>query len=105
MFVHTYMYADISLNGEGVSCSEEIFNDKLKSGYEAEIELVKGDKLTISKYGGYTVSLNHSKNELKKVAEEKLIMPKRKVSLDFLKIMKNNGTIFGKFLILLLGVI
>jgi maltose phosphorylase len=28
--------------------------------------------LTLSKYGGYTVSLNHSKNELKQVAEEKI---------------------------------
>jgi len=83
--VCTYMYADISLNGEGVSCSEEIFNDELKSGYKAEIELVKGDKLTLSKYGGYTVSLNHSKNELRQVAEGKINYARAKGFVGLLK--------------------
>ena len=79
------MHADLLLNGEEVSCREEPFKDELKLGYNAEIELVKGDKLTLSKYGGYTVSLNHSENKLKQVAEEKINSARAKGFVGLLK--------------------
>ncbi|PDH46538.1 MAG: family 65 glycosyl hydrolase [Flavobacteriales bacterium MED-G15] len=68
----TYMSADLYLNGEEVSTGVEPFSKGFKLGYKAEIELVKGDKLTLTKYGGYTVSLNHPEEELEQVAMEKI---------------------------------
>ena len=68
----TYMYAEFYLNGEVLEAKGNTFSDDLKLGYQTEVELVKGDQVTLTKYGGYTVSLNHPNDELKAVAQEKI---------------------------------
>tara|TARA_B100000575_G_scaffold139647_1_gene111403 strand:+ start:1108 stop:3423 length:2316 start_codon:yes stop_codon:yes gene_type:complete len=94
--VCTYMYADLCLNGKQLSNNDKSFKEELKLGYLSEIELLKGDKLTLTKYGGYTVSLNHPINKLKDVAKEKINYSKSKGFHGLLKDHKYRWNIIWK---------
>ena len=68
--VCTFMHTDISLNEKTLSGSSEEFNQKNKLGCKIEVVLHKGDRLSITKYGGYISSLNHKKEDLESVAKQ-----------------------------------
>ena len=67
----TFMMASAELNGQQVKPSmPEKTDTKISMAFEASLK--KGGKLTIIKYGGYTVDRNHDKSKLIEAANDVL---------------------------------
>ncbi len=68
-YVCTAMHTQIAINGilqkQAKTVNET--NDRVEFNYQNHIN--KGDTLTLTKYGGYTVDRNHDKDQLVKVAK------------------------------------
>lgn len=70
--VCTFMQSQIALNGKQLH-QEKTINDTvdyLEFQYKNEVK--KGETITITKFGGYTVDRNHDKDELISVAKQNL---------------------------------
>jgi len=70
--VCTFMQSSLSLNGEHLCYAEKINQDDKIIRHGASVELSEGDKATITKYGGYTTSLNYQPSELYDAAHKVL---------------------------------
>lgn len=67
----TFMEAHVDCNGLSVSVNNnEQTETSVTIGFEHRVS--KGDKITLTKFGGYTVSRNHKKSELVTAAERTL---------------------------------
>ena len=70
--VCTAMQTQVSLNGSILKQNKTI-NDTIDSiEFEYTNQVKKGDTITMTKFGGYTVDRNHDKNELVAVAKKTL---------------------------------
>ena len=67
--VCTAMQTQLSLNGKVINQDKRIdsFSNYIEFQYESKIK--QGETLTLTKFGGYTVSLNHSKEDLIKTSK------------------------------------
>jgi maltose phosphorylase len=77
--VATYMSNSILLNDENLGLSPTFVHasdDKVQFSYE--VEVAKGEKSGIQKFGGYTVSLNHENSELISAAKSVIDSAKAK---------------------------
>jgi maltose phosphorylase len=77
--VATYMSNSILLNHKPQNCIPNFVHasaDKVQFSYE--IEVAKGEKSAIQKFGGYTVSLNHESSDLISAAQNVIISAKAK---------------------------
>lgn len=70
--VCTMMQSHVSLNGKTLESKKSINEtvDSIEFQYENQVN--KGDTITLTKFGGYTVDRNHDKNELVSVAKKTL---------------------------------
>ncbi|MGB5188664.1 glycoside hydrolase family 65 protein [Robiginitalea sp.] len=64
----TFMEALLTLDGKAMEYSPEYLEKETYAGHAYEVALPKGKTLTVEKYGGYTVDLNHPAKELAKAA-------------------------------------
>lgn len=71
-YVCTYMEAELSLNNHKIDANPVVdsFKDKISFAYNKDVS--KGEKLTITKYGGYNSDRNHDRNNLVAVAKQTL---------------------------------
>lgn len=77
--VATYMSSNIFLNHKNLNSSPvkvDASADKIQFAYE--VEVASGQKSSIQKFGGYTVSLNHEKSELISAAAKVIAAAKAK---------------------------
>jgi len=75
----TYMFNTIFLNDKSLHLYPTLVHaseDKVQFSYE--IEVAKGEKVAIQKFGGYTVSLNHEKDALISAAQSVINLAKAK---------------------------
>ncbi|MFK7812756.1 MAG: family 65 glycosyl hydrolase domain-containing protein, partial [Maribacter sp.] len=63
----TFMAATAEVNGKNIQ-AKEIEKTELRVGCEFHYSLKKGETISLTKFGGYTVSTNHKEAELVKVA-------------------------------------
>ncbi|RLD28858.1 MAG: glycoside hydrolase family 65 protein [Bacteroidetes bacterium] len=70
--VCTAMQTQLSLNEKVLKQEKRIdsYSNYIEFQYESEVK--QGETLTLTKFGGYTVSLNHDKDNLKEVSKEML---------------------------------
>jgi len=71
--VCTSMLAKLSLNGKELTQEKEINNDVNYIEFQYKNDLKEGDTLTLTKFGGYTVSTNHKKEDLLDVSKRVLL--------------------------------
>jgi len=71
--VCTFMQTQVSLNNKEIEQKKHI--DTLSNYIEFQYtnQVIQGDTLTLTKFGGYTVSLNHEKEELVAASKKVLI--------------------------------
>ncbi|MEN8124294.1 MAG: glycoside hydrolase family 65 protein [Bacteroidota bacterium] len=62
--VCTGMKVEFSLNEFGITLPSEVIKEEKSIAYKYKTEVKQGDTFTIYKYGGYTQSMNHAKEEL-----------------------------------------
>lgn len=62
--VCTVMHTQLSLNGEKILHEKNIEKDLNYIEFQYSNVVKKGDTLTLTKFGGYTVSLNHNEGDL-----------------------------------------
>lgn len=77
--VATYMANSIFLNGQNLNSTPvqvEATSEKILFVYETEV--AKGEKSSIQKFGGYTVSLNHENSQLISAAQSVIAKAKTK---------------------------
>ena len=91
--VCTYMHTELNLNGTPLQKNVTQFSADDKSGFKAEFKLYKGDQINITKYGGYITSLNHSKENLKSLAKQKV---NEALDKGFLKLYQNHTDCWAK---------
>ncbi|WP_299556881.1 glycoside hydrolase family 65 protein [Seonamhaeicola sp.] len=70
--VCTYMESQVSLNGESISVDPTIQTDSNYVSFEYLQKINQNDTYTITKYGGYTVDMNHHKIQLVNAAKKVL---------------------------------
>ncbi|SNY94572.1 glycoside hydrolase family 65 protein [Flagellimonas pacifica] len=66
--VCTFMQTALHIDGDKVDASPITKKDELSIGNSYSVEVKKNEKVTLTKYGGYTVDRNHSKDQLLKAA-------------------------------------
>ncbi|MBN4085087.1 glycoside hydrolase family 65 protein [Flavobacteriaceae bacterium AH-315-B10] len=71
--VCTSMLTQLSLNGKEIPLKKEIINDVNYIEFQYKSEVKQGDTLTLTKFGGYTVSLNHEKEDLQDASKQLLL--------------------------------
>lgn len=71
--VCTAMLTQLSLNGEKKQQEKNINDDLNYIEFQYKNEVKQRDTLTLTKYGGYTVSLNHEKSNLIKASKEVIL--------------------------------
>ncbi|WP_026754914.1 glycoside hydrolase family 65 protein [Sediminibacter sp. Hel_I_10] len=71
-YVCTAMHTQVSINGEPTNQEKDVDAgaDKIMFSYQNDVK--KGDVITMTKFGGYTVDRNHDQNELVSVAKKTL---------------------------------
>lgn len=70
--VCTAMHTQLSLNGEVLNQNHDVSKTENTIAFKYRTTIKKGDTLTLTKFGGYTVDRNHDKNELATVAKKTL---------------------------------
>ncbi|TDU43005.1 maltose phosphorylase [Gelidibacter sediminis] len=70
--VCTAMQTELSLNGEVLNETPSISKSEHTISFSYTSKVAKGDTVTMTKFGGYTVDRNHDKNELVSVAQNTL---------------------------------
>ncbi|MEH6535045.1 MAG: glycoside hydrolase family 65 protein [Psychroserpens sp.] len=71
-YVCTSMQTQVSLNGHVVKQDKTVNNTIDKISFTYQNQVVKGNTITLTKFGGYTSDRNHDKNELISVANKTL---------------------------------
>jgi len=71
--VCTSMLTQLSLNGKEISQEKDINKDVNYIEFQYKSEVKQGDTLTLTKFGGYTVSLNHEKEDLLNASKQVLL--------------------------------
>ncbi|MEO6347588.1 MAG: family 65 glycosyl hydrolase domain-containing protein, partial [Aquaticitalea sp.] len=91
--VCTAMQAQISLNGT-ILKQEKAINDAPDSiEFQYKNQVNKGDTITLTKFGGYTVDRNHDKDELVSVAKKNLA---KATELGFDKLLEKQKEAWAK---------
>lgn len=91
--VCTAMQTQVSLNGK-VLKQEKAINDTVDSiEFQYENQVTKGDTITLTKFGGYTVDRNHDQDELISVAKKTLA---KATHLGFDKMLENQIEAWAK---------
>jgi len=70
--VCTAMHTQLSLNGKNTQQERQIKNDINCIEFQYKNLVKQGETLTLTKFGGYTVSLNHDKDDLIEVSKQVL---------------------------------
>ncbi|OBX26758.1 maltose phosphorylase [Gelidibacter algens] len=70
--VCTAMQTQVSLNGEVLNENYSVSKTENTIAFQYNAKVNKGDTVTLTKFGGYTVDRNHDKNELAAVAKKTL---------------------------------
>ncbi|RZW55481.1 MAG: glycoside hydrolase family 65 protein [Flavobacteriaceae bacterium] len=70
--VCTFMRSNVLLNDIPQSIEPLVNSEANRIEFDYPASVIKGQKFSICKYGGYTVDRNHNKNELKSVAQKTL---------------------------------
>jgi maltose phosphorylase len=71
--VCTSMLIQLSLNGKEITQEKEIISDVNYIEFQYKNSVKQGETLTLTKFGGYTVSLNHEKEELLDASKQTLL--------------------------------
>lgn len=66
------MINDLYLDGQKLNIQGEVVLEARKVGLKYSLNLSEGQKLSLTKFGGYTTSLNHSSDELVQQSEQVL---------------------------------
>lgn len=91
--VCTAMQTQFSLNGK-VLQQEKTINDTLEYiEFQYKNQVNKGDTITLTKFGGYTVDRNHDKEELVSIAKKTLA---KAAQLGFEKLLENQKEAWAK---------
>ncbi|ASV30589.1 glycoside hydrolase family 65 protein [Maribacter cobaltidurans] len=88
----TFMQANLDYNGESISGSLEEQHDNFVS-LKFSKKAKKGEQLSLTKFGGYTVSRNHPENELVHAANEVL---DKASNFGFTKLMEKQKESWAK---------
>ncbi|MGV8815143.1 MAG: family 65 glycosyl hydrolase domain-containing protein, partial [Gelidibacter sp.] len=91
--VCTAMQAQLSLNGKVLNENKTVNKTDSTVSFEYSSNVNKGDTLTMTKFGGYTVDRNHDKNDLVSVAKKNL---SKAVSLGFAKMLQQQKEAWAK---------
>ncbi|MCK5402128.1 MAG: glycoside hydrolase family 65 protein, partial [Flavobacteriaceae bacterium] len=86
--VCTAMLTQLSLDGEKIQQEKNINDDLNYIEFQYKNEVKQGDTLTLTKYGGYTVSLNHEKSNLIKASKEVILKASTLGFNNFLELQK-----------------
>ena len=89
----TAMYAQLSLNGENIQQEKTIDTDSNCIEFKYKNQVKQGDTLTLTKFGGYTVSLNHKKENLLEASKNVLNKAKE---IGFQALLKNQKQSWAK---------
>lgn len=68
--VCTGMQTQLSLNGNLLDATRTLKKTDKTIAFEYQAQVKKGETLTLTKFGGYTVDRNHDKNELVAIAKD-----------------------------------
>jgi len=71
--VSTAMLNELSLNGEKIQSNKKIKEDINSIEFQYNVEVSKGETITLTKFAGYTVSTNHEKEKLITASKEVLL--------------------------------
>ncbi|MGB3607087.1 glycoside hydrolase family 65 protein [Psychroserpens sp.] len=71
-YVCTSMQTQVSLNGSVLKQDKTVNDGINKIAFTYKNQVIKGDTITLTKYGGYTSDRNHDKNELISVSKKTL---------------------------------
>lgn len=71
-YVCTAMQTQLSLNGNVLNAKKTVNKTDKTIAFEYRSKVSKGDTLTLTKFGGYTVDRNHDKNDLVSIAKNTL---------------------------------
>ena len=71
--VCTAMHTQLSLNGKNIQQERQIKNDINCIEFQYKNDVKQGETITITKFGGYTVSLNHDKDDLIEASKQVLL--------------------------------
>ena len=91
--VCTFMQSEISLNDEHLNLKPEITKDDnfLKYSYASKVN--KGERLSITKYGGYVTDMNHSQEEFTSAAQ---VVVNKAASKGFFQLKKEQKEAWAK---------
>ncbi|TXE09167.1 glycoside hydrolase family 65 protein [Gelidibacter salicanalis] len=70
--VCTAMQTELSLNGKVLNETPSVSKSEHNISFSHTAKVAKGETLTMTKFGGYTVDRNHDKNDLVSVAQKTL---------------------------------
>ncbi len=92
-YVCTAMQTQVSLNGKKLKQDKTVNDsiDKIMFTYQNQVS--KGETITLTKFGGYTVDRNHDKNELVNVAKKTL---QKATDLGFDTLLENQKEAWAK---------
>jgi maltose phosphorylase len=71
--VCTFMDTNLALNGKNIQQEQTVKKDNNHIEFQYNNNVKQGDTLSLTKFGGYTVSLNHDKDTLENVSKEMLL--------------------------------
>ncbi|WP_299396617.1 glycoside hydrolase family 65 protein [uncultured Gelidibacter sp.] len=71
--VCTAMQTELSLNGQVLNETPSVSKSEHTISFSYTSKVAKGDTVTMTKFGGYTVDRNHDKNDLASVAQKTLV--------------------------------
>ncbi|MGC1630620.1 MAG: glycoside hydrolase family 65 protein, partial [Gelidibacter sp.] len=91
--VCTAMQTQIALNGKAFADNKTVIKTDSTVSFEYSSNVPKGDTLTMTKFGGYTVDRNHDKNDLVSFAKKNL---SQAVSLGFAKMLQQQKEAWAK---------
>ena len=92
-YVCTSMHTELSLNGTVLSENKIIHKTDKTITFEYSFKVHKGDILTMTKFGGYTVDRNHDKNDLVAIAKKTL---SKAASLGFENMLQDQKEAWAK---------
>ncbi|WP_027125977.1 glycoside hydrolase family 65 protein [Gelidibacter mesophilus] len=91
--VCTAMQTQLSLNGKVLNDTKTVKKTEKTIAFEYSCKVSKGETLTMTKFGGYTVDRNHDKNNLVSIAKETLTKASK---LGFDQMLKDQKEAWAK---------
>lgn len=91
--VCTAMHTQLSLNGKLLEATKTLKKTEKTIAFEYQVQVNKGETLTLTKFGGYTVDRNHDKEDLVAIAKKTL---NKVAALGFDHLLENQKAAWAK---------